>query len=242
MFTTLGAIFQKLSTDASVRAIIITGAGDKAFTAGLDVNAASTGSVFSPDASLDVARIANSHRRVILAYQAAASAIAQCEKPTIALLHGYAYGMAVDIATACDVRVCVPNTQFSVKEVDIGLAADVGTLSRLPKVVGSGSWVKEVCLTGRVFGAEEAARVGFVSKVVEGGKKEGLEGAFEIARTIAAKSPVAVVGTKELLDYSRDRTVEDGECLFHGLCGEGANLFACRVEVYSGVECGYAPD
>ena len=108
-------------------------------------------------------------------------------------------------------RICSANTRFSVKEVDIGIAADIGTLSRLPKVVGSGSWVKDVCLSGRVFGAEEAGRQGLVSSVVgEGGREGVVKRAVEWAELVAEKSPVAVAGTKEILDWSWGRSVEDG--------------------------------
>lgn len=96
------------------------------------------------------------------------------------------------------------------KEVDIGLAADVGTLSRLPKVVGNFSWVKDVCLTARVFGAEEALRAGFVSGV-EKTKADAVKAAIEKAKLIASKSPVATMGTKELLNFSRERPIEDGK-------------------------------
>jgi delta(3,5)-delta(2,4)-dienoyl-CoA isomerase len=107
------------------------------------------------------------------------------------------------------VRVCARGTKFAVKEVDIGLAADIGTLSRLPKVVGSFGWVKEVALTARIFGAEEALRVGFVNRVFES-KEAAVQGALEMAALMATKSPVAVQGTKEILNYSRDHSVQDG--------------------------------
>lgn len=111
----------------------------------------------------------------------------------------------------CDVRICARDARFGVKEVDIGLAADIGTLSRLPKVVRSGSWVKDVCLSARLFGAEEAEKVGFVSWVGKGGgKEEVVKEALRWAETVASKSPVAVQGTKEILNWSWNRSVEDG--------------------------------
>lgn len=121
------------------------------------------------------------------------------------------------MAVCADVRICAAETRFAVKEVDIGLAADIGTLSRLGKVVGNGSWVKDVCLSGRIFGAEEASRVGFVSWVAKevsvGGKGKDavIEEALRWAAVVAGKSPVAVQGTKELLNWSRDHSVQDGE-------------------------------
>lgn len=123
-------------------------------------------------------------------------------------MHGFSFGLAIDMSTCADIRICAANTKFSVKEVDIGIAADIGTLTRLPKIVGNFSWVKDVCLSARVFGAEEALRVGFVSSVWET-KERALEEAFGIAKLLAGKSPIAVQGTKELLNHARDHTIAD---------------------------------
>ena len=107
--------------------------------------------------------------------------------------------------------MCAADTRFAVKEVEIGIAADIGTLSRLGKVVGAGSWVKDVCLSGRVFGAEEAGKVGLVSWVAEKkGKEAVMEEAMRWTALVAEKSPVAVQGTKELLNWSREHSVRDG--------------------------------
>jgi delta(3,5)-delta(2,4)-dienoyl-CoA isomerase len=97
-----------------------------------------------------------------------------------------------------------------VKEVDIGLAADVGTLSRLPKIVGNFGWVKDVALTARTFAADEALREGFVSQV-HGSKAAALAAGLKLAVLIASKSPVAVQGTKELLNHARDNKVADSK-------------------------------
>ena len=113
------------------------------------------------------------------------------------------------MSVACDVRLCTADARMCVKEVDIGIAADIGTLTRLPKSGCSLSWVKEVCLSAREFGAEEALRVGFVSNFYES-KDAGIQAGLEICKKIAEKSPVAVYGTKELLNWSRDRSIEDG--------------------------------
>ena len=95
------------------------------------------------------------------------------------------------------------------KEVDIGLAADIGTLTRLPKSGVPITWAKEVCYTARNFGADEALRVGFVSQV-ESTKAEALTKALRMAEIIAMKSPIAVQGTKRIIDYSRDHTIDEG--------------------------------
>lgn len=126
----------------------------------------------------------------------------------ICILHGISIGLAIDLSTCCDVRICAADTRFAVKEVDIGLAADIGTLSRLPKAVGSFSWVKDVCLSARFFDAKEALSVGFVSQVHES-KAAAIEAGRKMADLIASKSPVAVQGTKELLNHAKDHTVAE---------------------------------
>lgn len=95
--------------------------------------------------------------------------------------------MAIDISSATDIRICTSDVKLAVKEVDIGLAADVGSLSRLVKIVGNMSWVKDICYTARTFGAEEALRQGFVSAVYKD-KQEALENALKLANFIASKS------------------------------------------------------
>lgn len=136
----------------------------------------------------------------------------------IAILHGVSYGLALDLSSACDIRICTRSTRLSLKEVDIGLAADLGTLTRLPKIVGSMSWVKEIAYTCREFDGEEALRMGFVSWCEEG-SEEAWERALGVAAVVGEKSPVAVEGTKELLDWGVGRPVGDGECFFFFLVG-----------------------
>ena len=112
--------------------------------------------------------------------------------------------------TACDIRYCASDSVFEIKEIDVGLAADVGTLQRLPKIVGNNSLVRELCFTGRRFFAEEAKQMGLVSAVFPS-QTDTIQAAISLAQLIASKSPVAVTGTKVNLNYSRDHTVD--ECL-----------------------------
>ncbi|KAI9763682.1 MAG: hypothetical protein M1840_009155 [Geoglossum simile] len=209
MWLELKSIFDRLSIDPTVRAVVLTGAGDKAFSAGLDVVAATSTGPLSHTKGGDPARAATALRRHIFELQDCITSVEKCEKPVIAILHGYTFGLAIDICAAADIRLCTSTTQFAVKEVDNGLAADIGTLSRLPKIVGSFSWVKDICLSARIFGADEALGVGLVSAVY-GSKGEAVKEGLKLATTISAKSPVAVQGTKELLNWSRDHTVADG--------------------------------
>ena len=208
MWLELREVFDSLSTDAEVRAVVLTGAGDRAFSAGLDVQAA--GSSLFQTSTLDGSRQAAAKRRHITEFQGCVSAIERCEKPVICAMHGYAFGLAIDIAVCADVRLCSADAVFAVKEVDIGLAADVGSLNRLPKIVGNFGWVKDVCLTARQFRPAEAEKVGFVTGVYPD-KAQAVTAAIEWASLVATKSPVAVQGTKELLNWSRDRNVQDGK-------------------------------
>ncbi|KAI5291607.1 hypothetical protein KEM52_000117 [Ascosphaera acerosa] len=215
MWLELRQVFNALSNEPSIRAIVLSGAGPKAFSSGLDVKAASESWLASGDGDEngngqpDPSRIATRNRRYVAEFQDCISAIEACAKPVICALHGYSFGLAIDIACAADVRICTEDVKFSIKEVDIGMAADIGTLSRLPKIVQSMSWVKEVAYTARIFGAQEAARVGFVSQV-HPTKHEAVAAALQLAKLIASKSPVGVQGTKELLNYSVDHTVQEG--------------------------------
>jgi len=201
----LRSVFDGISLNPDVRCVILYGRG-RAFTAGLDITDNSLTSLLL---SSDPARVAVHLRRHIDDFQDAISSIERCEKPVICVLHGISFGLALDIASAADVRYCAADVRFSVKEVDIGLAADIGSLQRMPKIVGSASWVREIALTAREFSAEEALQNGFVSKVLPT-KEEAIAEAHRVAATIASKSPVAVQTTKRVLNYSRDHSVADG--------------------------------
>lgn len=149
----------------------------------------------------------------------------------IAAIHGYAFGLAIDISCCTDIRIASKDTKFSVKEVDIGIAADIGTLARLPKIVGNHGWVKEVALTARIFSAEEAQQVGFVSHVTEN-KEQAVAKAVGLATLIASKSPVAVQGTKELLNHARENTTAASKSHVTPFVGQLLIMIALR---YTGV-------
>ena len=210
MFHSMGAIFNRLSHDSDVRVVILSGNGDRAFTAGLDVQDASQNGGLTRGVDLDPARRATALRRHIQELQDTVTAIEKCEKPVIAVMHGITYGLGIDMTTCCDVRICAKDTRFSVREVNIGLAADVGTLSRLPQTGISMSFIKDVALTARDWSAQEALQFGYVSGVYES-KKAALDKAVEMGNLMASKSPIAVQGTKEVINFSRDHTIQDGE-------------------------------
>ncbi|KAI9288766.1 ClpP/crotonase-like domain-containing protein [Umbelopsis sp. AD052] len=198
-------IFQVIREDRNIRAVVVSGSG-RMFTAGLDL---SENGLVIMDSGMDLARAAFHRRRHIEDFQAAFTAIEQCDKPVIAAVHNGCFGAGVDMITACDIRYATKDSFFCVKEVDVGLAADVGTLQRLPKVIGNNSLVRELCFTGRNMYAEEALQCGLINKVL-GSQEEVVAEAIKTAKLIASKSPVAVVGTKNLLNYSRDHSVAEG--------------------------------
>ncbi|EPQ31879.1 uncharacterized protein PFL1_00078 [Pseudozyma flocculosa PF-1] len=201
------AILKHVRDDGDVNVIVLSGEG-RAFTAGLDLLNASLSDVMA--AQPDAARKAVLMRRHLADFQEAISWFEHVEKPVIAAAHGVAFGLAVDIMSACDIRYAAKGTRFSIKEVDAGLAADIGTLQRFPKIVGNDSIARELALTAREFDADEALRIGFLGRIVDGGREEVVAAAIKTASDIAAKAPVAVRATKIFMLHGRDHSVEEG--------------------------------
>ncbi|XP_052023392.1 delta(3,5)-Delta(2,4)-dienoyl-CoA isomerase, mitochondrial [Apodemus sylvaticus] len=198
--------FQKISKDSDCRAVVVSGAG-KMFTSGIDLMDMAS-DILQPSGD-DVARIAWHLRDLISQYQKTFTVIEKCPKPVIAAIHGGCVGGGVDLISACDIRYCAQDAFFQIKEVDVGLAADVGTLQRLPKVIGNQSLVNELTFTARKMMADEALESGLVSRVFPD-KDIMLNAAFALAADISSKSPVAVQGSKINLIYSRDHSVDEG--------------------------------
>ncbi|KAI9142022.1 delta-delta-dienoyl-CoA isomerase [Paraphysoderma sedebokerense] len=203
-FIDLKDCFDRVKTDSNVRCVILSSSNPKIFTAGLDLK--EIGTIIPQDMS-DTARGALQIRTLLVSWQESISSVEKCMKPVIAAVCGPCIG--VDLITACDIRYSTTSSWFSVKEVDLGLAADIGTLQRLPKVVGNDSAIREWAFTGRKVTVDEAVKVGLLSAVEESRDKL-MEKALQTATLIASKSPVAVLGTKHNLNYSRDHTVSDG--------------------------------
>ncbi|EDO38232.1 predicted protein [Nematostella vectensis] len=198
--------FDQISKDGDCRAVVLSGAG-KIFTAGNDHLMDMAGVLMSSADSDDPARKAIHIRQTILAYQESFTAIEKCEKPVIAAVHSACVGGGVDMICACDIRLCTSDAWFQVKEVELGLAADVGTLQRMPKIVGNESLVRELCYTARRLLAHEAKEAGLVSGIYPN-RERVISAALDMAAKIAKMSPVAVTGTKHNLNYSRDHPVD----------------------------------
>lgn len=201
--------FAELDANADVRCVLLRGHGGE-LSWGLDLTAA-TGALPELAPLLAGEQQAAPRARLlelIRSYQAALSAVADCKKPVVAAIAGRCIGGGVDLVSACDVRLCSANAVFSVREVKLAMVADVGTLQRLPRIIGDGP-ARELALTGRDFGADRALRLGLVSDVYAD-EPALLDAARALARDIAANPPLAVQGTKQVMNYCRDKSVADG--------------------------------
>ena len=203
MFEAVGEALRTLGADRSVRAILLSGRG-RHFTSGLDLQYAS--SQFPP--TDDPGRAAEARLRHIKWLQDAFTAAEEARPPVIAAIHGGCIGAGVDLATACDIRLASADAFFQVAEVDVAITADLGTLQRLTHLIPEGI-VRELAYTGRRMDADEAARLGLVNRVLPD-RNALIAAGLDLARAIAAKSPLAVAGAKMSLNYSRGRTVEEG--------------------------------
>lgn len=202
-FTEFPNALSSLDRNPDVAVIILSGKG-KHFCSGIDLKALAS---ISADFQ-DRGRSGEKSRRDIKFMQEAITAIEKCRKPVIAAVQGACIGGGVDIITACDIRFCTEDAFFSVKEVDLAITADLGSLQRLPAIVGYGN-AMELSLTARTFSGSDAKALGLVSKVF-GSKADMDQGVGAVAEGIAAKSPLAVIGTKTVLLTSRDMSVKQG--------------------------------
>jgi len=202
LWAELQVCFEWLDEAPSVRAVILAGNGNH-FCSGLDL--AMFGSLHGD--SSEPSRRAEHLRRTILQLQGNLNAIEKCRKPVLAAINRTCIGGGVDLVCCADMRYATEDAYFSIREIDIGMTADVGTLQRLPRLIAGGV-VRELAYTGRNMDAEEARELGFVNRVYED-RDTLMREVMAIAQTISRKSPLALRGSKEMLLYSRDHSVED---------------------------------
>lgn len=157
----------------------------------------------------DIARWIWKIRQHTLDLEKSVTALERCEKPIICGMHGVAYGATIDFAVAEDIRYFTKDVKISIKRIDAGLASDVGTMSRLPKIGVSHSWAKETVFTARDVRGPEALRVGFVSEMFDT-QAAMIENAVDVAVEIASKSPVGVRSAKAMWQLSQDRPMSHG--------------------------------
>ena len=238
LFRELGEAFRELSDcTPACRAVVLTGGASRAFTSGLDLvdhapllGGGGGGGGGGGAGGADPARAAARLRRTLERYQASISAVAACRAPVIAAVAGACIGGGVDLICAADVRLASACATFSVREAALGLCADLGTLQRLPRIVGCDSWAREVCLTARSVAAEEALARGLVSQLFPS-PAALREGALALAARIAALSPVATLGTKANLNFARDAGAGLGAALAFQSAWSGAALQTVDIPI-----------
>lgn len=202
----LTEVLQTLQRTASARVLVISSTG-KHFTAGMALD------VFGGSADSGIALDDNSAGgRANIApqlddMQRAFNLIEQLRMPVIAAIQGGCIGGGVDMVSACDIRLATADAFFCIQEINIGMAADLGTLQRLPKLIPEGI-VHELAYTGRRLAAQRALAVGLVNDVFES-QQAMLDAAMQMAREIAEKPPVAVWGSKQAIHYARDHSTHD---------------------------------
>ena len=200
----LPEIIKDIDRNSQARVIVLSGQG-KHFSAGMDL-----ANFMSNDKSgekKDPARMREIFYHEVLELQDTFSVLEECRMPTIAAIHGACVGGAIDMAAACDMRYCSDDAFFKIAEVDIGIAADVGTLQRLPSLIPLAA-VRELAYTGRKFDANEAKELGLVNKVFD--SQESLtDEVNKIAEKIANKSPLVTRVIKKQINYSRDHSVKE---------------------------------
>ena len=193
MWQDIRAAFRRVDEMTEARVAVISGRG-KYFTSGIGLDMlAGLRQQMQDDCD---GRSSERLRRTILDLQDTLSSIERCRKPVIAEIHGACIGGGIDLITCCDMRYAAADAYFSVKEIDVGMTADVGTLQRLPKLVPDGI-VRELAYTGRRFDADEAKAMGLVHRVVPAAELEAL--VLEYCTTIAENAPLTIRASKRII-------------------------------------------
>ena len=203
----LPEILEEVNRNSEIRVLIISSTG-KHFCAGMDLSAFDNGVANIPkEKRPDNARIGEALYRSAKELQEYICKLEKIRVPVIAAIHGGCIGGALDLVTACDIRLATDDAFFCIQEINIGMAADVGTLQRLPRIIPD-SKMRELAYTGRRMLADEAKESGLVSDIYSS-QEEMVNAAKEMANEIAKKSPIAIYGLKALMNYSRDHTISD---------------------------------
>jgi enoyl-CoA hydratase len=208
----LPEIINRISDEGRARAIVLSSTG-RHFTAGMDISVFTGGgmgmSMQQGEAGsiTEVGRQRANVRLAVLHLQETFSCLEKARIPVLAAVQGGCIGGGIDMISACDMRYATADAFFCIQEINIAITADVGTLQRLPKIIPEGI-ARELAYTGDRMPAQRAREVGLVNEIFED-HDALLEGVTEIASRIAARSPLAIWGTKEMINYSRDHTVAD---------------------------------
>jgi enoyl-CoA hydratase len=201
----LPGILHDIDRRAAARVVVLSSTG-KHFTAGMDLSVFS-GPGIGNSPGIEVGRQREQLRRTVLELQDSFNAIEKVRMPVLAAIQGGCIGGGVDMISACDMRYCTEDAFFCIAEINIGMTADVGTLQRLPHLIPSGM-VRELAYTGRRLPAARAREIGLVNEVYPT-HEAMLAAVLATAKEIAEHSPLAVHGTKVMLNYTRDHSVAD---------------------------------
>ena len=204
----LPKIVGQLSEGNEARAIVLSAEG-RHFCSGMDLSVfAGNNDVSVQDNAAHISRQRANFRTTALRLQRTFSCLEESRLPVLSAIQGACIGGGIDMVSATDLRYATEDAFFCIQEINIGMTADVGTLQRMPKLVPEGV-VRELAYTGRNMSASEAKERGFVNDIYE--DQDAMDDAvLEIAQEIASKSPMAIWGTKQTLNYGRDHSVADG--------------------------------
>lgn len=206
-FKELPDVFEDLDRDDAVRAVVIRGKGG-VFSYGLDIRgvAPTLMPLIAPE---NLAKERTQLLRVIADWQKGFDTVARCNKPVVAAIAGPCIGGGMDLASACDIRFCSADAKFSVREVKLAIVADMGSLQRLPRIIGQGQ-TRELAFTGKDIDAATALRINLVNEVLAD-EAALLDKARATAKEIAQNPPLAVQGIKQVLGFGEDRRVLESE-------------------------------
>jgi len=197
---------EELDDSGEIRALIVSSTGPH-FSSGIDLNMFKD-DVVEDESKHELGRSRGYFIQQLHYLQNAASCLEAARFPVIAAIQGGCIGGGIDLVTAADMRICTKDAFFLIEEINVGLAADIGTIQRLPKIIPAGI-AREWTMMGEKISADRAKEVGLVSSLHEN-QEEMLKSAFEIAEKLASKTPLAMWVTKEVLNYSRDHSVKEG--------------------------------
>ena len=203
----LPAIVEEIDDEAKARVIVITSTG-KHFTAGMDLANFTNSVAGTAVASQERGRRAANLRHHVLDIQETFNVLDRARMPVLAAIQGGCVGGGVDLTSACDCRYATEDAFFVVQEINIGMTADVGTFPRLCKLLPQGM-VRELAYSGRRLSARKALEFGLVNDIFPT-QEAMLAHVFALAKEIAEKSPLAVHGSKVMINYARDHTIADG--------------------------------
>ncbi len=202
----LPAIVNDINDSAKARVIVISSTG-KHFTAGMDISVFTDGESITGTGGDPYAR-AEAFRQFVLTLQGSFNCLDDARMPVIAAIQGGCIGAGVDMTSACDIRYATEDAFFQIAEINIGMTADVGTFPRLCKLIPEG-WVRELAYAGRRLPAARAKEIGLVNEVFPT-QEAMLAHVMALASEIAEKAPVAVAGSKRMINYARDHSIADG--------------------------------